>query len=231
MRITYYRQNAFKIASGTKKILVDPGRSLSSFRSLIPKEEWEGTNLLLVTHRDPDHFAFVAAIASRFGPEVICSTALGPLMETRGIRRTHFLTPGERLSVQGVEILGLPAVHGPGKATQPSDKCEDPKGSIGFSVRIEGKNIANLGDTVFLEAWKGLEADVLMIPMGGYFTMNRKEAVRAAKLIRPGLVIPTHFHWKMGPYVHPAKVTKFSKQMLAEGIRCVVLGKGESIEV
>ena len=231
MRITFYGQNAFTIESAGKRILIDPGRSLSSFRSLIPKKEWEGTDLILVTHGDPDHFGLVPKIASQCGAEVVCGVGLKPLMERKGVGRVHLLSPGQRIEVQGLEVLGVPAVHGPGKAIQLEDASEDPRGCIGFSVRVEGKEVVNLGDTVFLEAWKGLKADVLMLPIGGFFTMNRKEAAKAARLMRPGLVIPTHFFWKMGPYVHPARVKKFANEMSEEGIRCVVLRKGESVDL
>jgi len=231
VRITYYRQNAFVIESAGKRILIDPGRSLCSFRSLIPKKEWEGTDIILVTHSDPDHFSLVPRVASECACEVVCSPGLRRLVEKKGIQRAHFLMPGERIEVQGLEILGVPAVHGPGKESEAAAEVADRKGSIGFSVRIEEKNVVNLGDTVFMEAWKGLAADVLMLPIGGYFTMNRKEAARAAKLIKPGMVIPTHFHWKIGPYVHPARVRKFASDMSAAAIRCVVLARGQSIEL
>jgi L-ascorbate metabolism protein UlaG (beta-lactamase superfamily) len=184
-----------------------------------------------VTHRDPDHFGLVPKIASRSRAEVVCSVGLKPFMERKGVGRVHLLSPRQRTEVQGLEMLGVPAVHGPGKAIQLEDAAKDPKGCIGFSVRIEDKEVVNLGDTVFLEDWKGLKADVLMLPIGGFFTMNRREAAKAARLIGPGLVIPTHFLWKMGPYVHPARVKKFAKEMSEEGIRCVVLRKGESVDV
>jgi L-ascorbate metabolism protein UlaG (beta-lactamase superfamily) len=229
--LTYYRQNAFKIESPGKRILIDPGRSLSSFRSLIPKKEWQGTNIILVTHRDPDHFALVPRIASRYGCDVVCGVGLKLLMEEKGVEGVHFLAPGERIGVEGLEVLGIPAVHGPGKEMQANDVGSDRKGCIGFSVRIEDKDVVNLGDTLFVEAWEDVEADILMLPIGGYFTMNRKEAARAAKLIKPNVVIPTHYHWKIGPYVHPARVKKFAREMSAEGMRCVVLRKGESVEV
>jgi len=231
VRITYYRQNAFKIESAGKRILIDPGRSLSSFRSLIPKKEWQGTNIILVTHRDPDHFGLVPMIASRYGCDVACASSLKPIMDRKGIEKVHFLTPGERIEAQGLEILGIHAVHGPQKVTDSGVAGEDRKGSIGFSVRIEKKNVVNLGDTVFLDAWRDVEADILMLPIGGHFTMNRKQAVRAAKLINPGTVIPTHFHWKIGPYVHPARVKKFADEISSAGIRCVVLRRCESVEM
>ncbi len=231
MRITYYRQNAFKIESTGKRILIDPGRSLSSFRSLIPKKEWEGTSVILVTHKDPDHFGLVPAIALRCGCEVVCGWGLKPLVEKKGIARVRFLAVGERIDVQGVEILGLPAVHGPRKVAEAHIERDDEKGSIGFSLTLEGKSVVNLGDTVFVEEWKNIQADIWMLPIGGYFTMNRKEAARAARLIKPNMVIPTHFHWKIGPYVHPARVKKFAEEMADSGIRCVVLARGESIEV
>ena len=231
VRITYYRQNAFTIESAGKRLLVDPGRSLSSFRSLIPKKEWEETDIILVTHGDPDHFGLVPKIVSRHGCDVVCGSGLKSLAERKGIESVHVLLPGERIEVQGLEILGIPVIHGPGKAIEGRDAGDDRKGSIGFSVRIEEKNVVNLGDTVLLEAWKDVKADILMLPIGGYFTMNRKQAARAAKMIKPGMVIPTHFHWKIGPYVHPARVKKFADEMAEEGIRCEVLGRGESIDV
>jgi L-ascorbate metabolism protein UlaG (beta-lactamase superfamily) len=231
VKITYYRQNAFVIEAAGKRILIDPGRSLGCFRPLIPKREWEGADIILVTHRDPDHFAFVPKIASRHPCEVVCENGLGPLVEKKGIERVHFLSVGETIELQGVEIVGLPALHGPGRAKPLGEEEENRKGSIGFSFRVEGKSVVNLGDTVFLDAWKGLEADVLMVPIGGFFTMNRKEALRAVRLIKPRMVIPTHFHWKLGPYVHPARVKKFAGDVAEEGIKCVVLGRGESVEV
>ncbi len=231
MRITYYRQNAFKVESAGKQILIDPGRSLSSFRSLIPKKEWKGTDIILVTHGHPDHFGLVPTIASRFSCEVVCGAGLKATMKRRGIAKVHFLAPGEKIEVQGLEVLGISVIHGPGKENNLRDAGENPKGSIGFSVRIEKRNVVNLGDTIFLKEWKDVEADILMLPIGGYFTMNRKDAAMAARLIKPGMVIPMHFHWKIGPYVHPASVKKFAEEMAAEGIRCAVLRRGESIEV
>jgi L-ascorbate metabolism protein UlaG (beta-lactamase superfamily) len=231
VRITYYRQNAFKIESADKRILIDPGRSLSSFRSLIPKREWRGIDIVFVTHRDPDHFGFVPAIAAQCGCHVVCSPVLQSLMERRGIEKVHLLSPGDRIDLEGFEILGLPAVHGPGKAVEFPERERNTKGCVGFSFRIEGKRVVNLGDSVFVEAWKGIEAEVLMVPIGGFFTMNRREAARVTRLIRPEIAIPTHYHWKFGPYVHPARVSKFAEEISTEGVKCTILGRGESIEV
>ncbi len=231
MRLTYYGQNAFRIESAGRGILIDPGRSLSSFRSLIPKKDWGNTDVILVTHRDPDHFALAAKIASQCGSEVVCSQSLAAFMEKKGIERVHYLRVGETIKVKGLEILGVPAVHGPGNADDLDKEKGNPKGSIGFSLHIEGKKIVNLGDTVFLEAWSNLEADVLMAPIGGFFTMNRNAAAEAVRLIKPKTVIPTHFHWKIGPYVHPARVKRFAEDVSREGIECVILGKGETVEM
>jgi L-ascorbate metabolism protein UlaG (beta-lactamase superfamily) len=231
LRITYYGQNAFRIEAAGKRILIDPGRSLSSFRSLVPRNAWPGADVILVTHRDADHFAFVPKIASQYGAEVVCSRSLAVLIEKKGIEGVHYLTVGERAEVQGFEILGVPALHGPGKAGDLDHKTQDSKGSIGYSFNVERRTVVNLGDTVLLEAWRNLEADILMVPVGGFFTMNRKEAAKAVRLIRPATVIPTHFHWKLGPYVHPARVTKFAREVSSQGINCVILRKGESIEL
>ena len=60
MKMKHFLYNAFIIESGKVKIAIDPGRNLWLFKlnSLIPKSEWEGITHVLVTHGDPDHFAY-----------------------------------------------------------------------------------------------------------------------------------------------------------------------------
>ena len=36
--------------------------------------------------------------------------------------------------------------------------------------------------------------DVALLPIGGYYTMDIKDAVRAVKMIKPRVVIPMHYN-------------------------------------
>ncbi|WP_272481695.1 MBL fold metallo-hydrolase [Rhodothermus marinus] len=68
----------------------------------------------------------------------------------------------------------------------------------GYILEIEGKVIYDLGDTCpFAEmAWYGEDynIDVALMPVGDLFTMGVEGAVRAAKMLKPGLIIPIHYN-------------------------------------
>ena len=69
MKITHYTYNAFIVEDGRSKIAIDPGQNLWVFNkhSLIPESEWKEITHILVTHGDPDHFAFAGAMAKESG--------------------------------------------------------------------------------------------------------------------------------------------------------------------
>ena len=61
----------------------------------------------------------------------------------------------------------------------------------------EEKKVIHMGDTGCIpspEMLKALEgADVLMIPVGGFFTIDAAEARQIAETIKPAMVIPMHY--------------------------------------
>lgn len=61
-------------------------------------------------------------------------------------------------------------------------------------IVTEGKHIVNLGDTLALD-WSIKNLDVLMIPIGGFMTMDPDEALLVIQRIRPRVAIPVHYNW------------------------------------
>ena len=61
----------------------------------------------------------------------------------------------------------------------------------------EGKKVIHMGDTGCMpgpEILKAMEgADVLMIPVGGFFTIDAAEARQIAEMTKPATVIPMHY--------------------------------------
>lgn len=93
--------------------------------------------------------------------------------------------PAEPFSVKEIEV--------------PHDKDGGAKRGMNL-IRVfsaEGKRIIHFGDTgcmpkaEVLEALKG--ADVAMLPVGGFFTIEPAEAKEIADIIRPKTVIPMHY--------------------------------------
>ena len=63
---------------------------------------------------------------------------------------------------------------------------------MGYIITINGKKVAIVGDSDNTDELRNIKTDILLIPIGGTYTMNVEEAVNATLSIKPKLVIPTH---------------------------------------
>ena len=110
-------------------------------------------------------------------------------------------------------------------------------GAIGFEIKLDGKTIVNLGDTLLhVKEWQTIyEPDVLMIPIGGktvHNTMDVEEAIQAVKNIHPKLVIPCHYNCPafFTKTYNPADDALFKREVEKAGSKCVILGAGNSFD-
>jgi L-ascorbate metabolism protein UlaG (beta-lactamase superfamily) len=66
-----------------------------------------------------------------------------------------------------------------------------------FTVTVDGVKIAHLGDLGHIPDQKTYAAlkgvDVLLIPVGGHFTIDHREATQIADAIKPKVVVPMHY--------------------------------------
>jgi len=97
--------------------------------------------------------------------------------------------PGE-YAINNVEIKGVPAYHDEVKGAK--------RGSnIIFNFDIDGIKICHLGDLGHLLSKSQLEeignVDVLLIPVGGTFTLDAEGAAAAVEQFSPKIIIPMHF--------------------------------------
>ncbi|MCX6763967.1 MAG: MBL fold metallo-hydrolase [Candidatus Moranbacteria bacterium] len=94
--------------------------------------------------------------------------------------------PGE-YAVKGVNIVGLPTYHSEAKDVL----------NTAFIFESEDLKVCHLGDLGADLTEKQLEeldgVDVLMIPVGGKYTIGAKKAVELIKKIEPVIIIPMHY--------------------------------------
>jgi len=66
-----------------------------------------------------------------------------------------------------------------------------------FKISAEGLNLVHLGDLGHMLSTEQVQAigavDVLLLPVGGRYTIDAAEAVQVVKLLQPQIVIPMHF--------------------------------------
>jgi L-ascorbate metabolism protein UlaG (beta-lactamase superfamily) len=67
----------------------------------------------------------------------------------------------------------------------------------GFVISAEGKNIYFAGDTGLFGDMRLIgevdALDVALLPIGGNFTMDAADALRAVEMLKPKLTIPMHY--------------------------------------
>lgn len=66
-----------------------------------------------------------------------------------------------------------------------------------FSIQAEGLNAVHLGDLGHLPEENHCSAlgqvDVLMLPVGGFFTIDAAQALQTAELLHAGILLPMHY--------------------------------------
>lgn len=69
---------------------------------------------------------------------------------------------------------------------------------VGYKLTFHGTSYAVVGDTDVTPELEKLSCDVLLVPIGGTYTMTAEEAAKLANTIKPSLVIPTHYNAIVG---------------------------------
>lgn len=163
MVIQWYGQSCFKITSGEFVLVVDP---FSKEVGLTPPRF--KTDVALVTHSHFDH-ANTEALAGE--PAVVSG-------------------PGE-YEVRGVYVRGLETYH---------DKSKGRERGLNtiYEIELEELRILHLGDfgegAIRDEILDQIEdTDILMVPVGGKFTIDGEEATKVVKQLEPKIVIPMHY--------------------------------------
>ena len=116
-----------------------------------------------------------------------------------------------------------------GSMTPDNTYAGEPAGVV---LSIDGKNIYHTGDTGLFYDMKLIgemtPVDYMLLPIGDNFTMGITDAVKAAQLVSPKVVIPMHYN--TFPVIE-ADPNVFKEKVEQEGIKCKVMKYGEEIEL
>ena len=168
MRIEWLGHAAFKLTSDEGvRVLMDPYDPDCYDGALRYKPIREAVDIVTISHDHPDH-SFTGNLLGT------------PLIIKREGRHTQ----------KDVSLESFPAFH---------DETEGKKrGGIRiFILQISGIALGHCGDLGAIPPPKTLDAlknlDVLLVPVGGIFTLNAEQALNLARLTNPACLIPMHY--------------------------------------
>ena len=182
-RLHWLGHDAFRL-DGSPTIYFDPLRL---------EGQSSQADVILISHEHSDHCSpdDVKRIA---GPETVIVASPLAVKKLSGNVRT--LRPGERMAVGRVEIEAVPAYNvrrfrSPGVPFHPKESEH-----VGFIVTVGGERVYFAGDTDYIPEMAEIDCDVALLPVGGTYTMDAKEAAQAVAAIGPKIAVP--MHWGSG---------------------------------
>jgi L-ascorbate metabolism protein UlaG (beta-lactamase superfamily) len=243
--VLWLGQASFRIKSPTgKNIVVDPWitggpKTPAPFKTDLAA--LGKVDLLLVTHAHVDHIGDAPAIAKLnntklYGPADMVTPliTLGLIPAELGHR---FNKSGSVRPVPGIKVTAVAAEHSSLLVWKnpATDKNEShPAGeAVGYIIELEnGFKIWHMGDTGLFGDMKFIgeyyKPDLVLIPIGGNFTMGPEDAAYAIKeWIKPKAVLPMHYN--SNPLT-PGTLAEFEAAMKGSSIKIIGIKEGQTAE-
>lgn len=210
LELQWFGQAAFKITTpGGKVIMIDPfiTKNPKTPAELKDLSKLGKIDLILVTHAHGDHLGDSVELAKTHNAPLIGPAGMNQQLLTLGVLPANLVPRMNKSGTvtpigEGIKITMTRAEHS-SELVMPNPmtgKDETYFGGepVGFVVEFEnGFKLYHMGDTgVFGDMkWIGdyYKPNLILIPIGGHFTMGPKDAAYATKQIKPKAAIPMHY--------------------------------------
>ncbi|ABR50696.1 beta-lactamase domain protein [Alkaliphilus metalliredigens QYMF] len=191
MKIQYLGHSAFYVEAGEMKALIDPfiPETLTH-----PIFSFADITHIFITHGHGDHLGSTLSIVRESNATVITNYEISLYLQSKGVN-CHSMHIGGRTTMDFGTVKMTPALHGSAIETDEGLVCGGNPG--GFVIECQGKKLYHAGDTGLTMDMKLLaveEIDVALLPIGGNFTMDVQDAVRAVAFIGAKVAIPMHYN-------------------------------------
>lgn len=225
MKLTYLGHSAILIEKDNFKGIIDPFINGNSLCTLAVNDLHSITHIF-VTHGHGDHLGDTVEIAEKNNSLVIANAEICKYLSKFNVR-THAMHIGGRTKFDFGIVKMTNAVHGSGISEGKNMIYGGNPG--GFVIEIDGKKIYHAGDTGLTLDMKLLEnekIDVAFLPIGGNYTMDIYDAVKAVDFIKSEKVVPIHYN----TFSHiEANPQEFKRKVISSEV--IILEVNESINI
>lgn len=197
--VTWFGHASFSFidkTSGLQIYYVDPFK--------LPKQNLPKADIIFVTHAHDDHLSSQDIFQLVKEETVVVATP--DSLKTLQVTQEKFpVVPNKQYEIKGFQFETFPAYN-----TKPDRLSFHPQKNnwVGYIFDLNGKKVYHTGDTDYIPEMnmlKELHLDVVMLPIGGTYTMDVEEAIQAANAIKAKKVIPMHYKMLLGEDTHKAE--------------------------
>jgi L-ascorbate metabolism protein UlaG (beta-lactamase superfamily) len=190
MDIRFLGHPCFELTEGDTRVLIDPFLT-GNPKAPVAADDVDPTHIFL-THGHADHFGDIEGIAKRTHAQVVAIVEIANELVGAGVENVSDPNMGGTVVFDDVWVRLVPAWH---TSTTPKGTVNVPAGLV---VGLGGKVVYHLGDTALFSDLRLVgerdPIDVALMCIGGHYTMDRHDAVKAAELVGAGTVIPCHYN-------------------------------------
>ena len=225
--LTWLGHSAFRVDTpGGKRIYVDP------FLDGNPKcpegeQEPERVDAILITHGHGDHYGDTVELAKKFGCTVVAPVELADWLSMKhDVENVVDLNKGGTADLGGARVTLTHAQHSSSTndGTYAGEACGIVLAADDAPTLYFAGDTNVFGDMALIA--RLYEPDVAVLPIGGHYTMDPKEAAVALELLGVGRCVPCHY----GTFPVLAG-TPDELRELASGVEVISPEPGESIEL
>jgi L-ascorbate metabolism protein UlaG (beta-lactamase superfamily) len=193
--LTWLGHASFRLDSGGgKRVYVDPW--FDNPKCPESEKDPDRCDVIAITHGHSDHVGSAVALSKKFGPlPVVAMVELKGWLKQQGAAVDDLPGPnkGGTVEAAGLKFTLTNAFH-----SSAADDGTYLGEAAGVVVELEdGKTIYFAGDTCVFGDMQLIgriySPDVAVLPIGGHFTMDPREAAVACELLGVQKVVPMHY--------------------------------------
>ena len=153
-------------------------------------KNYKDADIIFITHNHYDHFSEegIKKVMKNETKIIVTNDLIEQALKL-GFNRNSIINvlPNENKNIGNIKFTTIPAYNTNKQFHQKENNW------VGYIIEINKVRYYIAGDTDITEENKKVECDVALVPVGGTYTMNYKEAADLINIIKPKIAVPIHY--------------------------------------